>query len=162
MSNRPTPTVLVLHGPNLNLLGVREPGIYGSATLADVDRELTELGAALGLAVDCRQSNHEGELIDWIHDARSKADAILINPGGLTHTSVALRDALAGAALPTVEVHLSNIHAREAFRQQSLVSAVCAGVITGLGTDSYLLGLRALGTRLTSGSARTPAGAKQP
>lgn len=148
------PRVLVLHGPNLNLLGTRERHVYGAATLDDVNRELTTLAATLHLAVDCRQSNHEGELIDWIHEARSHAHALLINPGGLTHTSVSLRDAIAGTQLPAVEVHLSNIYAREEFRHTSLVSPVCVGVITGLGIDSYLLGLRALGARLTSGPPR--------
>jgi 3-dehydroquinate dehydratase-2 len=142
--------ILVLHGPNLNLLGTREPAVYGSDTLADVNRALTTLASELGVSVQCRQSNHEGELIDWIQQARQGFDAILLNPGGLTHTSVALRDAIAAAQLPCVEAHLSNIHAREEFRQRSLTAGVCVGAVMGFGKDSYLLGLRALATRLTA------------
>jgi 3-dehydroquinate dehydratase-2 len=140
--------VLVLHGPNLNLLGSREPAVYGKDTLADVDRALTALGRELGLGVRCRQSNHEGELIDWIHGARGEFDAILLNPGGLTHTSVALRDAISSAGLPCVEAHLSNIHAREEFRHRSVTAGACVGAVIGFGKDSYLLGLRALAARL--------------
>ncbi len=140
--------VLVLHGPNLNMLGVREPGIYGHATLASIDTDLATLAGQLGLAVTCRQSNHEGQLVDWIQGARPEFAGILINPAAYTHTSVAVRDAIAAAGLPTVEVHLSNIHAREAFRHHSYSAAVCVGQIAGFGPDSYLLGLRALATRL--------------
>jgi 3-dehydroquinate dehydratase-2 len=147
---RRRPKVLVLHGPNLNLLGTREPGVYGSDNLRTINRELTSLATELGLAIQCRQSNHEGELIDWIHAARENADAILINPGGLTHTSVALRDAIASVNLPCVEAHLSNIHAREEFRHRSITAGACAGAVLGFGKHSYLLGLRALAQLLAA------------
>jgi 3-dehydroquinate dehydratase-2 len=136
--------LLVLHGPNLNMLGLREPEVYGKDTLADVDATLAELASELGVSVECRQSNHEGTLIDWLHQARKEFDGVLMNPGGLTHTSVALRDAIASMERPCVEVHLSNIHKREEFRHRSLTAAVCVGSVLGFGIDSYRLGLMAL------------------
>lgn len=131
--------ILILNGPNLNLLGTREPQIYGAETLTDVERMAAEAGARLGASVTCFQSNHEGALIDRIHAARLDGTHwIVINPGGLTHTSVALRDALAGVALPVVEVHISNVHRREEFRHHSFISGIAEGVIAGLGTYGYL------------------------
>ncbi len=138
------PSVLVLHGPNLNLLGLREPGVYGTLTMEDINSRMVDLGKELGVEVRCFQSNHEGVLIDTLHEARTWADGVVFNPGGYTHTSVALRDAISAISLPVIEVHLSNVHAREEFRHTSMISAVCAGTISGLGVQSYLLGLRGL------------------
>ena len=141
--------ILVLHGPNLNLLGQREPNIYGKETLAEIDLEIMQLGEQHGCTVVSFQSNHEGALIDRLHQAIQDSTAgVLINPGGLTHTSVALRDAIAALTIPVVEVHLSNIHARESFRQLSYISPVATGVICGFGKDGYLLGLRAILAKL--------------
>lgn len=137
--------ILVLHGPNLNLLGQREPDVYGRQTLADINQALLLLANELAAAVETFQSNHEGDLIDRIHAARGDGFAgIIINPGGLTHTSVALRDAISAVDLPVVEAHLSNIHARESFRQHSYVAGVVVGQVAGFGSMSYLLALRGL------------------
>jgi 3-dehydroquinate dehydratase-2 len=142
-------TVLVLNGPNLNLLGTREPAVYGTETLADVERICREEGAKLGVAVDCRQSNHEGQLIDWIHEAgRACADGtmlgVVFNAGALTHTSLALHDAIKGANVPVIEYHISNVHAREAFRHHSWLSPAAKAVMAGLGVRGYALAIAAL------------------
>jgi 3-dehydroquinate dehydratase-2 len=142
------PRILVVHGPNLNLLGTREPEIYGRQTLADIDADLAAAAKELGVEVESVQSNHEGELIDRIQTAMGQFAGILINPAGLTHSSVALRDALAATGLPVVEVHLSNVHAREDFRRVSYVSPVALGVITGLGARGYRFGLEALAAHI--------------
>lgn len=143
------PQILVLHGPNLNLLGTREPEHYGSATLEDINRELSEGAAADGLTLDAFQSNSETALIDAIHQAPGRGvEVIIINPAALTHTSVALRDALSGVGIPFIEVHLSNVHARESFRQHSYLSEIASGVIVGFGSLSYRLALHAAASRL--------------
>ena len=137
-------SILVLHGPNLNLLGKREPAVYGSQTLPDINDSLTQVANSLGVKLTFFQSNHEGALVDEIQSALDRHQGILINPGAYTHTSVAIRDAIAAVALPTVEVHLSNIHQREAFRHHSYIAAVAIGQISGFGADSYRLGLEGL------------------
>ncbi len=141
---QPSLSILVLHGPNLNLLGTREPGIYGSLSLAEINRLLIEKGRSLSANISAVQSNHEGALVDAIHDASFKHQGIIINAGAYTHTSVALRDAIAAVNLPTVEVHLSNIYRREDFRHHSYIAPVAIGQISGFGAKSYLLGLQAL------------------
>jgi len=135
--------ILVLHGPNLNLLGTRETAVYGSVTLESINQELERLAKAEGIRLAIHQSNAEGELVDWIQRAIGEFDALIINPGAFTHTSIALRDAIAGVGIPTIEVHLSNIYRREEFRQHSYIAGVAVGQISGFGLDSYLLGLRA-------------------
>ncbi len=145
-------TILVLHGPNLNLLGKREPQVYGSTTLAQIDESIKEEAQRLNLAVETLQSNHEGALIDALHQARGSASGVIVNPGGLTHTSVSLRDAIAASELPTVEVHLSNIFAREEYRRRSISAEACVGIVAGFGWRSYLLALQALAERLNAGT----------
>lgn len=140
--------VLVLNGPNLNMLGAREPGVYGTATLADIESLCQAEAAIKGLTIDFRQTNHEGELVTWVQQAPGAADAIIINPGAYTHTSIALHDALRAVGLPVIEVHLSNIFAREAFRHHSYVSPVALGVICGLGAAGYKLAIDALADKI--------------
>jgi 3-dehydroquinate dehydratase-2 len=135
--------ILVLNGPNLNLLGKREPEIYGKTTLADIEKAVRAKAATLGASVDFRQSNHEGEIVDWIHSAIGNFGVIIINAGAYTHTSVALRDAIAAGKVPCIEVHLSNIYAREEFRHKSLLAPVCRGQISGFGANSYLYAVEA-------------------
>lgn len=148
MASAAAPTVLVLNGPNLNMLGTREPEVYGTTTLVDIETMVNDRAKALGLFVDFRQSNHEGELVTWIQDARLTARAIIINAGAYTHTSVAILDALQAFKGPIVEVHLSNIFRREAFRHHSYVSGVATGVICGLGAKGYLLALDAVADKV--------------
>ncbi len=146
-----SPRVLILNGPNLNLLGTREPEIYGATTLADIESSCQARAGELGLEVDCRQSNSEGELVDWIQESRDRHDAIVINPGAYSHTSIAILDALQAAGLPVIEVHLSNIHQRESFRHRSYVSKAAKGVICGFGADGYRLALDAAARLLAAG-----------
>ena len=140
--------ILVLHGANLNLLGSREPQVYGSLTLDEINSRLIKLGRELGIAVQCRQSNIEGELVDALQEAGHWADGVILNAGGYTHTSVVIRDAISGISIPVVEVHLSNIQAREEFRHTSLIAPVCLGSIAGFGWYSYVLGIRALAEQI--------------
>ena len=145
----PTKKILVLNGPNLNLLGKRQPDIYGKATLADIKTQVRVLAKELGVEVDFRQSNSEGELVTWIQETAGKFDALVINPAAYTHTSLALRDAISAVGIPTVEVHLSNIHKREPFRHHSYIAEVAVGQIAGFGVQSYLIGLRAAVAQLS-------------
>jgi 3-dehydroquinate dehydratase-2 len=138
-----TDTIFVLNGPNLNLLGTREPRIYGTQTLAEINENLERRAKALKLQLDVRQSNHEGELVDWLQEAMAKASAVIINAGGYAHTSIAIRDAVAALPIPVIEVHLSNVYAREHFRRQSMVAQVAKGSIVGFGALGYVLALDA-------------------
>ena len=142
--------LLVLHGPNLNLLGTREPSVYGNLSLAEIDKSIARHAATLGIAVQSKQSNVEGELVTWIQNARGHFDGIVVNPAGYTHTSIAIRDAIAAVALPTVEVHLSNIHQREEFRHHSFIAGVALGQISGFGPTGYLLAVDGLLAHLSS------------
>lgn len=135
--------ILFLNGPNLNLLGTREPEVYGRTTLADIEAKVRERATKLGAAVDFRQTNLEGELVQWIQDAKGNADVIVINAAAYTHTSIALRDAICAVGVPTIEIHLSNVHAREEFRHKSLIAPVCKGQIVGFGAESYVLAVEA-------------------
>jgi 3-dehydroquinate dehydratase II len=150
------PVVVVVHGPNLNLLGTREPQVYGRITLAEIDRDLKARGAELGIVVQTFQSNHEGALVDRVQQAAGKAAGLIVNAGGLTHTSVSLRDAIAAVKIPAIEVHLSNLYAREEFRHRSYMAPVCTGQIAGLGAIGYRLALEAL-ARLATEQSPTPA-----
>lgn len=149
MAKTPDKTIYVLNGPNLNLLGTREPETYGHASLADVERLCAETAAQFGLEADCRQSNHEGELVDFIHEAHAKkAAGIVINAGAYSHTSIALHDALMAVKIPTIEVHVSNIHARESFRHHSFTAMAALAVLCGFGIDGYRLAISGLAARL--------------
>ena len=145
--------LLVLHGPNLNLLGSREPAVYGTTSLKELDRKIVQWGRSEGAEVTTRQSNAEADLIQWIQESPSRYDAIILNPGALTHTSIAIRDAIAAVPTPTIEVHLSNVYAREAFRHHSYIAAVAVGQIAGFGPHSYYLGIRAAVQQLTKGAS---------
>ncbi len=147
------PLIAVLNGPNLNMLGLREPGIYGRTTLDDIEQLCADMADELGLAIDFRQTNAEGELITWVQECRDRVAGVVINPAGYTHTSVALMDALLAVDLPVIEVHISNIHRREEFRRKSFVSRAAAGVICGLGPSGYALALRAMAGILSNGDA---------
>jgi 3-dehydroquinate dehydratase-2 len=150
------PTVFILNGPNLNLLGVRDPSVYGHDTLADIEERCLARAAALDLQIDFRQTNHEGQLVDWVQEARESAEGIILNAGALTHTSVAVFDALSAAGLPTIEVHLSNIFRRESFRHHSYVSLIANGVICGLGAQGYELALEAIASLIEGESDEGP------
>lgn len=150
--------LLVLHGPNLNLLGTREPSVYGRMSLPDIDKSIARKSGELGIAVQTKQSNIEGELVTWIQDARGHFDGIIINPAAYTHTSLAIRDAIAAVGLPTVEVHLSNIHQREEFRHHSFIAGVALGQIAGFGPIGYILAMEALAARLGTRSASSRPG----
>lgn len=139
-----TTSILILNGPNLNLLGTRQPEVYGTTTLADVEAACRQLSDELGVSLGFAQDNHEGGLVDTLHDARGVHDGVIFNAGAYTHTSIALRDAITATSLPVIELHISNVHAREEFRHHSMIASVCAGVICGFGTNGYLIALRAL------------------
>jgi 3-dehydroquinate dehydratase-2 len=149
--------VLVLHGPNLNLLGSREESVYGTVTLGEINASLSKLSSELGVELDIRQSNHEGELVTWIQEARGRYQGIIINPAAYTHTSIAVRDALSAVEVPAIEVHLSNIYRREEFRQHSYVAAVALGQVSGFGPSGYLLALRGLHEYLSSRGSKSVA-----
>ena len=154
-------TVFVINGPNLNLLGKREPEVYGNTTLFDIEKALHQRADALRIGIDFRQSNHEGELVDWLQEAGEKADGVILNAAAYTHTSVALHDAVRAVSVPVVEVHLSNVHARETFRRRSFIAPVAAGIISGFGAQSYLLALDALHAGQYSEQGANEAGANE-